>query len=836
MPGSFLRSVLRSPERRAYALSGSMLLAGSLVHLVLVTRLSPLHSGIAMSPVLLAALTMLLSASSITLQFRRQAHTLAMTELALALGLFAVSPLALIVAKAAGLAADGVRRRRPVAKTVFNSCLVAIQVPVAVLVFRLTLGDAPPIGPRGWLAAGAAVQISNLISSAAVLGVISLTQTPVGRSEINVAVSSSLFVSLVETSLALVAVEALRAEPRVGWLLGLVALLLFGVARAHDALRDRNEELAAVYDFGRSVAVPDDPTTLPVLVAEKVRELLRAERADLLLVHEGALYCWRASDDGVQRVPGEAADAWPWSDVAASGASVSGPRGTDAVAVPLRAESGVVGMLAAYDRMGNVRRFGRVDVQLLEALAAQAGATLESARLVEALRYEAAHDSLTGLANWTRLRSLIDGSIRDGGPVALVLMDLDRFKDVNDTLGHHNGDVLLRELAGRLRTYAGDDMTVGRLGGDEFAVVIAGADAEAAARVGRELLTLVARPVVLDGVRIEMAGSVGIAVHPEHGADASSLLQRADVAMYAAKAAHEGVTTYQPSEEDLSARRLVLAGELRRALDDGALTVAYQPKASLEDGRAVGVEALLRWTHAELGFIAPDEFIPIAERTGLIVPLTTYVLDRALRQCAAWHAAGIDIGVAVNLSVRNLLDSALPDEIGALLVRHGVDPRRLTLEITESSVMADPTRAIDVLERLSRIGIRLSVDDFGTGYSSLTYLKRLPVDEVKIDKSFVLSMATDAGDAAIVRSIIDLGGSLGLTVVAEGVEDEASWQRLAELGCDIVQGYALCRPVPGPEATEWMRGWDPASAVRRNASAVTELAPRRRLARGQDQS
>jgi diguanylate cyclase (GGDEF)-like protein len=661
-----------------------------------------------------------------------------------------------------------------------------------------------------------------------VTAVIALAEGRIDRSELDVALGLLVVVSTVETVLAMVAMEAMRAEPRIAWLLVVVIAVLLGFTRAYSALRDRNDELAAVYDFGRSVAVPDDTGALPAFVAAKVRELLRAERADVLLAHDGDLACWRAVEDGV-RVVSYDPDAWPWQEVSTTGKPTAGPRGRDAVAVPLRGESGaVVGMLAAYDRMGNIRRFARVDVQLLEALAAQAGATLESARLVERLRHEAAHDPLTGLANWSRLRSDADAAIGRGGPVALVLMDLDRFKDVNDTLGHHNGDVLLLEVARRLAAYRREGMTVGRLGGDEFAVVLIDpSDAEAAARVGRELIDLVARPVVIEGVRLEMAASVGIAVHPEHGLDAASLLQRADVAMYSAKAEHAGVAMYQPSEDHVSARRLVLAGELRRAIDDGELVVAYQPKASLEDGRAVGVEALLRWQHPELGFVAPDEFIPIAERTGLIVPLTTYVLDRALGQCATWLGSGLQVGVAVNLSVRNLLDSELPDQIGALLVRHGVEPRRLTLEITESSVMADPARAVDVLERLSRIGIRLSVDDFGTGYSSLTYLKALPVDEVKIDKSFVLSMATDAGDAAIVRSIIDLGGALGLTVVAEGVEDEEAWGRLAELGCDVVQGYALSRPVPAEAATAWLAAWDPARAIRRSARAVTELRPRR---------
>ena len=816
----------------AYALSFGLLVGGVTLTLGPIARMPRLDTGVTMSPLVVAALTVLLSASAVTLQFRRQGHTLSMTEIPVAIGLFALSPIALVLAKAAGHALDAVRRRWPLHKAVFNVSLVVFQVPVALLVFRAAVGDGVA-GPRGWVAAGAAVVTANVISAVAILAVISLTQPQVERTQLDVTVGKWLVVSLVETSLAMVAVEALRQEPLSGVLLTVVAFLVLSFTRAYASLRDRNDELAAVYDFGRSVAEPEDPEELPAFVADKVRDLLKAERADVLLAYDGGVTCWRATDDGVTVVPCDA-DAWPWREVLASSASILGPRGRDAVAVPLRGETGIVGMLAANDRLGNVRRFGRVDVNLLEALAAQAGATLESARLVQRLRHEAAHDTLTGLANWSGLRTRIDDAIGAGRAVALVLMDLDRFKDVNDTLGHHNGDELLLELSTRLSGYCAGAREVGRLGGDEFAVVLFDGEAAEAAAVARELLALVARPVVLDGVRIEMAASVGIAVHPEHGLDAASLLQRADVAMYAAKSGHGGVAVYQPSEDHVSARRLVLAGELRRAIDEATLYVAFQPKVSLEDGRVLGAEALLRWKHREMGFVAPDEFIPLAERTGLIVPLTTYVIDRALAQCAAWVRDGLDIGVAVNISVRNLLDSELPDEIGALLVRNGVEPRRLTLEITESSVMADPERAIDVLERLSRIGIRLSVDDFGTGYSSLTYLKKLPVDEVKIDKSFVMSMATDAGDAAIVRSIIDLGGALGLTVVAEGVEDTASWARLAELGCDVVQGYGLCRPVPGPEATDWLRAWDPADAVRRTTRAVTELAPRRRLARGQE--
>jgi diguanylate cyclase (GGDEF)-like protein len=822
----------RASSRAAWLLSAGMLVASASLYAGPVRGLPPLRSGVALSPVLIAGLTLLLSASAITLQFRRQGHTLSMTEIPLAIGLFATAPGPLVLAKVAGHIADGARRRVPVVKTVFNVALVAFQVPLAVLVFRWVLGNEAPHGPVAWFAAGVAVVVANGISAVAIIAVIGLTQNRFERTGLDIAVGKFLVVSLVETSLAMIAVEVLRAEARTGWLLLVVAGLLLAFTRAYGALRDRHEELGAVYDFGRSVAVPDDPADLPALVAEKTRVLLRAERAEVVLDDDGRLTSWRADDEGVVSARYDAA-LWPWQDVLSSGAAVAGTRGRDAVAAPLRSESGVFGMLAAYDRMGNVRRFGRVDLELLEALAAQAGASLDSVRLVERLRHEAAHDNLTGLANWSGLRTRVDDAIAHSGPVALLLMDLDRFKDVNDTLGHHNGDVLLVELSRRLTEHRGHGDVVGRLGGDEFAVVLTdGGGAGDATRLARELLALTAQPVVLDGVRIEMAASIGIAVYPEHGLNADALLQRADVAMYEAKAAHTGVAVYQPSEDHVSARRLVLAGELRRAIDEATLWAAYQPKVSLEDGRVTGAEALLRWEHRELGFVSPDEFITLAERTGLIVPLTAYVLDVALRQCAQWAVDGLDIGIAVNVSARNLLDSDLPDEIGALLIRHGVEPRRLTLEVTESSVMADPARALDVLDRLSGIGLRLSVDDFGTGYSSLTYLKRLPVDEVKIDKSFVIRMATDEQDAAIVRSIIDLAGSLGLAVVAEGVEDTASWQLLADLGCDVVQGYALCRPVPAAEVTEWVRGWDASRAVRRTAREVTELAARRRTARG----
>jgi predicted signal transduction protein with EAL and GGDEF domain len=340
---------------------------------------------------------------------------------------------------------------------------------------------------------------------------------------------------------------------------------------------------------------------------------------------------------------------------------------------------------------------------------------------------------------------------------------------------------------------------VARLGGDEFAVIAAevGRPSEAltvAERIEKEL----ARPLTLDGITVQVEASIGIALYPEHGADVETLVRQADVAMYASKEGH-APTLYAPEHDHYSPERLTLLADLRRAIDNDELVVQYQPQATFGDGRIVSVEALVRWDHPQHGLLPPIAFIPLAEHTGLIRPLTRYVLDAALRQLREWLDDGLDLRVAVNVSGRDLLDLELPDEVAAGLERHGVDPRRLELEISENTILTDPTRARAVLLRLSELGVRTSIDDFGAGYSSLGYLKRLPIDALKIDKSFVIDMASDQDDAVIVRSTIELGHNLGMEVVAEGVETPEAWRELAELGCDIAQGYLLSRPRPAAD-------------------------------------
>jgi diguanylate cyclase (GGDEF)-like protein len=434
--------------------------------------------------------------------------------------------------------------------------------------------------------------------------------------------------------------------------------------------------------------------------------------------------------------------------------------------------------------------------------------SLQNSKLIERLyqqaersAYQALHDPLTDLPNRTLIRDRVDQAIRaaerEGASVAVMVMDLDSFKEVNDSLGHHNGDRLLRATAGRLKGALRASDTIARLGGDEFAVLLPQlTEHEDAEQAAEKILAALEVPFLLEGLTLEIGASIGIAIYPSDGDDADTLFQRADVAMYAAKEHRAGHELYTREKDHYDPTRLTLVAELRRALDHEELELHYQPQANLRTGRIRGAEALIRWRHPKQGMIYPDQFIPLAEHTGLIRPLTSYVLAKALEQARSWHQEGWGLYVSVNLSAQSLLDLNFPDEVGALLEEWDVPAQWLKLELTESSIMADPVRALRVLTRLSAMRLSLAIDDFGTGYSSFAYLKRLPVDTIKIDKSFVLGMATEENDEVIVRSLIDLGRNLGVETVAEGVETPEAWELLARSGCHTAQGYLLSRPVP----------------------------------------
>jgi diguanylate cyclase (GGDEF)-like protein/PAS domain S-box-containing protein len=433
---------------------------------------------------------------------------------------------------------------------------------------------------------------------------------------------------------------------------------------------------------------------------------------------------------------------------------------------------------------------------------------LERSRAEADLRRQALHDGLTGLPNrvllYERLEHAIGGSASCIPQCALLVLDLDRFKEVNDALGHQVGDSLLRQIGKRLQGAVLPTDLVARLGGDEFAVLLPDTDATRATQVAEDVGRVFQAPFVLESQSIEVDASIGIAVAPAHGQNADTLLRCADGAMYHAKRSGIGVAMYSRGEDQARPDRLALLGELRHAIERDELLLHYQPKLDLRDGALVGVEALVRWQHPQRGFLAPGEFIDLAEQTGVIHPLSRWVLEAALRQHQAWRTLGMDIAVAVNLSRRVLQDQHLPDMVAQLCVRWSVPPSALVLEITESSLMADPVRARTNLEQLRALGVRMSIDDFGTGYSSLASLQDLSVDELKIDQSFVHAMATDANARAIVRAIIDLADALKLRVVAEGVEDRATWDVLAGLGCEVAQGYFLSPPLAAAELEAWV--------------------------------
>jgi diguanylate cyclase (GGDEF)-like protein/PAS domain S-box-containing protein len=437
-------------------------------------------------------------------------------------------------------------------------------------------------------------------------------------------------------------------------------------------------------------------------------------------------------------------------------------------------------------------------------------------------RHQALHDSLTDLPNRVlfqdRVRQVILGAEREGGGVAVLVMDLDRFKEINDTLGHASGDRLLVEAARRLRTTLRGADSIARLGGDEFAILLHDGSPSGVAAAAQRIHGAFAAPFSLDGLPLQIEASIGAATYPEHADDVEGLIQRADIAMYVAKRDNSGWELYDRSQDDHQPHRLSLISELRRAIDERELVLHYQPKLELRSGQVASVEALVRWHHPTRGLVGPNEFIDVVQETSLIKPLTLYVIDEALRQCRAWAAEGHPLAVAVNVSTRNLIDLDFPDQVAALLARWEVGPQQLELEITESAIVADMFRMRGVLERLGAMGLRISVDDFGTGYTSLGYLRRLPISELKIDRSFVSHMATSEEDAVIVRSTIDLGRNLGLGVVAEGVEDPEVLQRLCELGCDVAQGYLMSRPIPADELTAWLTEFTAQSASALRAS------------------
>ena len=452
----------------------------------------------------------------------------------------------------------------------------------------------------------------------------------------------------------------------------------------------------------------------------------------------------------------------------------------------------------------------------------------ERKRSEELIQHMAFYDTLTALPNrnnlYDRLRDAIRKDAGQGKPLSLLLMDLNHFKEINVTLGYSSGDLVLKDVGTRLRSVLFEPDMVACLGGDVFAVLLPHlARVEDVNLVVKKIQDALHAPILIEGLPIAIEASIGVALYPDHGADPDSLLQRADVAMYAAKRTGSSCIIYGPEHDQHSTAQLALMAELREAIERNHLTLHYQPTIELKNGKVSGAEALVRWMHPQRGLIPPDQFIGLAERTGLIHPLTQWVLQTAIHQCGAWKQAGLTMSLAVNLSARNLFDPKLPDQITQLLRRHNVTPDCLTVEITESAIMADPSQAVEILSRIHGLGIQISIDDFGVGYSSLSYLRKLPVDRLKVDKSFVINITQSEDDATIVRSTIELAHNLGLEVVAEGVESKGAYERLVELGCDTAQGYYISMPLPIGEFSNWLHESSRDSSAARKRRALFAL-------------
>ncbi|HET9059509.1 MAG TPA: bifunctional diguanylate cyclase/phosphodiesterase [Acidimicrobiales bacterium] len=708
-----------------------------------------------------------------------------------------------------------------------------LTVASSFSLYRYLLGPASPAHRVGWQAGAVAVVVAVVANHLLWYVVPWLRREHANRPRLVWLARQALFEILGGAVLGLVTVSLVRVD---SWDAVLVALVggvaAYGYRSALESRR-AHDELAALYHLVAALASLTDVEDVAQRVLEETRKLMRADRAELVFRGAGR--------DGVParcEYDGTGPPRWERagklsvfdSQVFAGTAplAMAGCPG-DLCAAPARRLAPVDTLVAPFDRedpaegyllaTGRARRgfgFDRTEQRFFQAFASSAGTALRSGQLFSHLRSEVAvrehqarHDPLTGLPNrlmfTERLSSALAAS--DGTCMAVLLADLDDFKDVNDAIGHSAGDEVLVEVAHRLLPFAGEASLIARLGGDEFGVLVAHADDPGKARtLAEQIVQALAAPISVEGVTLDVRASIGIAPAAPSGRarDAVNLLRHADVALYAAKASGDRICEYDPGQDRSTMRSLTLATELRRALDKGGLELWYQPVVDLATGEVTGCEALLRWPHPDLGQISPVELIPVAENSGLIDPLTWWALDTALGQLREWRPRMPHMHMAVNLSARSLPTNQVQSRVGQALSLAGLPPSALTLELTESSMLREPETCYRVLAELTEMGVGLSIDDYGTGFSSLSRLKQLPFRDLKIDRSFVKELVNDKGDEAIVRSTIELARNLGRFVIAEGVEDKATLHRLAALGCHAAQGYYLAKPLPPKECEMWL--------------------------------
>ncbi|WP_262283024.1 bifunctional diguanylate cyclase/phosphodiesterase [Micromonospora sp. MA102] len=772
---------------------------------------------------LILALMVVAGLPLLSLVVNRQSVGVTLTELPLVLALFFLPPLTVVVIYTIATLVTHIRHRFSAPKVWFNVARAAAGTSLAVLLLQ-ALPPMEGVGPRTWLSIFSAVSMVLLVSVTSVVAVHTLLNGwQTGRAALRNA-KTALLTAGINVSIGLILLILVSSNWWSVLLLTGLGVGLVPVYRSYAQFFRQHRTLTDLYELTRAVVESGQSGTLADALLGRVRSLMEAEYATLWLPAQGrhpeTLLTARADDPGLldmARTPQalrEKVRALRRTVAVGHGvttddefrAEFAERRVKDAVVVPLRSGPVVIGTLEVANRLGDGNHFTPADIAVFETVAAHAAVALENTRLVDRLRHDAEHDTLTKLPNRRRITAAVAEAVRIAAPgevVALLLFDVDRLRQVNESLGHAAGDKVLVEVAERLRASAPSSALVGRAGGDEFLVTLRLESTEAALELAGQLREQIRDEMVFDALTLDVDTAVGVAVHPDHGSDAVALLQRVDLAATAAKSVPGSVQLYSPALESRSLRRLGLAGDLRRALDDGALEVYFQPKVTLRDRRLVGVECLARWEHPAHGTVAPNDFVAVAEHTGQLGRLTEFVLRESLRRSRDWSHGEQALAISVNLAARTLTDQHFPALVRDLLEEYGVPAQRLTLEITEAGVLDGTERPIPTLKRLGELGVRLSVDDFGTGNSSLAQLRRLPVHEVKVDRSFVQGMATDPGDLAIVNAVVTLSQQFGLTVVAEGVESELTLELLQDIGCEIGQGFLFSRPLPYERLEAW---------------------------------
>ncbi|SIN21754.1 putative bifunctional diguanylate cyclase/phosphodiesterase [Micromonospora cremea] len=759
----------------------------------------------------------------LVLVVRRQSVAMTLTELPLVLALHFLPPLTVVVIYTLASLVTQLRHRITAPKVWFNVARAAAGTSLATLLLQ-ALPPRSGVGPATWVSLCFAISVVILVSLTAVASVHTLLQGWQEGRETLRAVPSLLLTAGINVSAGLIVLILIQVS---WWSLLPLAALAAGLAlvyRSYTQFFRQHRTLTDMYELSRAVAASGQDGTLVDALLGRVRALMQAEYATLWLPAQGRhpeiLLTARVEDSGLldlsltppalrEKVLETARPVTVGRGLTSDPefrASLAERGVKDTVVVPLRSGGVVIGTLEVTNRLADPVYFTQRDISVLETVAAHAAVALENSRLVDRLRHDAYHDALTRLPNRRRITGALEESVKIGAPgevVALLLFDVDGLRQVNESLGHAAGDKVLAEVAKRLRASAPSSALVGRASGDEFLVTLRLESADAALELARQLRDQIRDEMVFDALTLDVDTAVGVAVHPDHGSDAATLLLRVDLAATAAKSVPGSVQLFNPALESRSLRRLGLAGDLRRALDQDELEVYFQPKVTLRDRHLVGVECLARWEHPTHGTVAPEDFVAVAEHTGQLSRLTEVVLREGLRRSRDWAQADQPLSIAVNLNARTLTDQHFPDRVRELLTEYGVPAQRLTLEITEAGVLDGTDRPVPTLRRLRDLGVRLSVDDFGTGDSSLAHLRRLPVHEVKVDRSFVQGMATDPGDLAIVNAVVTLSQQFGLAVVAEGVESELTLELLQDIGCEIGQGFLFSRPLPYERLAAW---------------------------------